>query len=154
MTFKEFVDYLKEDKYASESLVILRFGKQSDEYQVIRAILNDTWSKVNKFAKKRQEKAWDNIVQFFSQDHRATLSCRYYILRAIHDHYEVLGPFFITKLDLLDAVFENIEGEKDYPFLDEILEYCAEQGWLKYTELKDNNLSIDYVVDPNINWPK
>lgn len=154
MTFEEFVKYLREDKYASESLIILRFGKQSDEYQFIRAVLNNTWSKVSKFAKKRQEKAWDNIVQFFSQEHRATLSCRYYILRAIYEHYEVLGPFFITKFDLLDAVFNGIEGEKDYPFLDGILEYCAEQGWLKYTELKDNNLSIDYVVDPNINWPE
>lgn len=154
MTLEEFIEYLREDKYASESLVILRFGKQSDEYQLVRAILNDTWSKVNKFAKKRQEQAWSNIANFFFQGHRTTLSCRYYILRAIHVLYEVSGSFFITKLDLLDAVFENIEGEKDYPFLDEILKYCAEQGWLKYTELKDNKLLIDYVVDPNINWPK
>lgn len=150
MTIQEF---LRTDPISVENLVILRFGKQSDEYILTRAILNDTWSKANKLAKKRVDTAVDNIIDFFEESSLGDLKNRYFIFRAVYKFYKENGKSCIVPIkDILKEALVVVE-EKNYNTFDEVMKYCAEQGWAQYETMKDK-IKLDYVANPDINWPK
>lgn len=150
MTIQEF---LKSDPISVENLVILHFGKRSDEYILTRAILNDTWSKANKLAKKRIDAAMDNIIDFFEESSLGDLKNRYFIFRAVYKFYKDNGKDCIVLIkDILKEALVVVE-EKNYRTFDEVMEYCAKQGWTQY-ETIGNKIKLTYVANPDINWPK